>query len=67
MAHFVRTESADGLRTMYINLDNIKVLKRMEFLSGVSNKPNKFKYRLDEESIDPIEYDTIREAINNIE
>ena len=67
MAHFITTESADGLRTMHVNLDNIKELKRVEFLSGKDDKPNTFKYYLDGLYIDAIEYETIREAINQIQ
>ena len=66
MAHFVITESADGLRKMYINLDNIKELKRIEFLSDRVDKPNTFSYYLDGQFIDAIEYETIREAINHL-
>lgn len=66
MAHFVTTESADGLRVMHINLDNIKELRRLEFPSGDSNKPSTFKYILDGQCIDTIEYETIREAINQL-
>ena len=67
MAHFVTTKSADGLRAMHINLDNIKELKRIEFLSGKDNKPNIFKHYLDGQYIDAIEYETIIEAINQIQ
>lgn len=67
MAHFVTTESADGLRKMYINLDNIKELKRIRFLSGEYGKPDILKHSLDGQCIDVIEYETIREAINQIQ
>ncbi|MBR0064105.1 MAG: hypothetical protein IJQ06_00745 [Paludibacteraceae bacterium] len=66
MAHFVTTESADGLRTMHINLDNIKELKRLEFPSGDSTKPNTFMYFLDGQQISALEYGCIRGAINQI-
>lgn len=66
MAHFVVTMSADGLRKMHINLDKIKGLKRLEFPSGDSNKPSTFKYILDGQCIDAIEYETICEAIDQL-